>query len=1128
MHSRLVKFFVPNYVRPEEIDPLLPYLPEADVPEEMQNKLQSLENSLPRQVGGPLVEAMLRFWKTSDTHYRAHSKILDAAYHFLANDKYQYMTLAEIAKGLLHVEDEANISSSLMYAVHRALMQDSIGFHPQGLGNVRSWGQFEIAPVALVENIKEVGEIVRSYQEEEALSARLGKPIMSNGKVKAFRQFIARAQALIEFSRTMREATEHGQIGPYKSIDLPITFDGKTYPTKPLWNVGPNYVPIEGYFRGQDESFIAFIHSWAALRTFNDYSPANGTASTILRATQKYKNQPLDASTGWMFLQELGILFPWQTRQLFDLRHVCWTAPIAGPIDTANLAQYIKKSSLSEDPMGHLRKNWGNLPVYCIDDESAHEIDDGVSIECIEGSNDHWIHVHIADPASALACDSDATSFAERETQSLYLPDYVFPMLPKKLVFERDLSLCSSSPTLTFSAKLNEKGDLLEYHVRPGRIENVIYITPQTLAAVAGYPMPDANNLDVEVGTPSRRRPRRKDKYKSPEQLSESDKENLQQLSTLGNARRILASFRGGIFLSRNELKLDVSAGWACRGWMELKTRKLKPDFVLGPDLPAKLSIPSIGSERSCLNPTNPVMSLMLLGSEVAARWCRDRNIPIIYRVTQQNPDAPSPAAFFEENILPFYRCGQQPPEDIVSQYLRIVGAVLPSTTPGPHVALGLDLYAKATSPLRRFSDMLLHYQIEAALLEEAKTGQSLVGSTRQDYLPYSKEKIDAMIPHIDSKEKAMARAQRDAERTWALQLLLRMWKFKQAPLPEIFTFDIMNISHQTPSGYVKELGLQATMAPKKGHCAQPKVGDVWEVQIKDLNVYKRTLTMEAVRRISSDEDVVETASQVEEIAESIRTEPLISRDEVISTEESAVDEPTFELSSSEKIAPKTVAEAIVGEATRVHAIFDDIDTVAKDSENQLSPGRSLGGGKIAPEAIAEAIIEELSASEAISEALSGQSPVTEDPSSETQLEGVPRKTPTLELPTAELTSGTIAPEAVADTIISEANSAEIPVTQPTTSQPIAPGAVAEAIIAEAMAPGALAEEFEPKVDENVSAPPESQCSDVESKDSLSADESIQKAAEVATEEKEKDLNSKPLADIFGSWAKVFGGGKDK
>jgi exoribonuclease-2 len=93
------------------------------------------------------------------------------------------------------------------------------------------------------------------------------------------------------------------------------------------------------------------------------------------------------------------------------------------------------------------------------------------------------------------------------------------------------------------------------------------------------------------------------------------------------------------------------------------------------------------------------VTDAMLMAGVAAARFCLDRGIPIPF-AAQALPDDLDDAT------------------DLASMYARrrrfkptrLVGA------PDLHAGLGLPLYTRATSPLRRYSDLLVHQQIRAEL----------------------------------------------------------------------------------------------------------------------------------------------------------------------------------------------------------------------------------------------------------------------------------------------------------------------------------------------------------------------------------------------------------------------------
>lgn len=93
------------------------------------------------------------------------------------------------------------------------------------------------------------------------------------------------------------------------------------------------------------------------------------------------------------------------------------------------------------------------------------------------------------------------------------------------------------------------------------------------------------------------------------------------------------------------------------------------------------------------------VMDAMLMAGEAAARFCQMQEIAIPY-AQQPAPERLEPPA----TLAGMYACRR---------------AFKPSRTsiePGAHFGLGLPIYARATSPLRRYADLLLHQQVRAHL----------------------------------------------------------------------------------------------------------------------------------------------------------------------------------------------------------------------------------------------------------------------------------------------------------------------------------------------------------------------------------------------------------------------------
>jgi exoribonuclease-2 len=96
------------------------------------------------------------------------------------------------------------------------------------------------------------------------------------------------------------------------------------------------------------------------------------------------------------------------------------------------------------------------------------------------------------------------------------------------------------------------------------------------------------------------------------------------------------------------------------------------------------------------------VTDLMLMAGEAIASYCQAQEIPIPY-ATQAPPDEPSM------------------PEDMAGMfaYRRFFKPTQVKTQPEPHSGLGLGIYSRTTSPLRRYSDLLTHQQLRAYLAEQ-------------------------------------------------------------------------------------------------------------------------------------------------------------------------------------------------------------------------------------------------------------------------------------------------------------------------------------------------------------------------------------------------------------------------
>ena len=143
------------------------------------------------------------------------------------------------------------------------------------------------------------------------------------------------------------------------------------------------------------------------------------------------------------------------------------------------------------------------------------------------------------------------------------------------------------------------------------------------------------------------------------------------------------------------------------------------------------------------------VAEMMILAGEVAARYGKTHSIPLPFR-GQPQPELPP-----EEELLllpaGFVRaCAMR----------RCMPKSEMSINPLRHAGLGLETYTQATSPIRRYSDLLTHFQIKAHL--------------RGDVLPFSAEGLKEVMMNVTSITQEVVMVERQTNRYWALEYLRR------------------------------------------------------------------------------------------------------------------------------------------------------------------------------------------------------------------------------------------------------------------------------------------------------------------------------------------------------------------
>lgn len=858
--TRKIYYSVPRFVSRSLVAHILPYLPQTEVEEAKIDQMQAMDPGVPREAGAYLIKPMLAFFDASDEAYRKLARQFAVIHDRMAHGTdVRYATLEEIATKVLAQGHSGKWPATTLWALHRALTQNEYGFSIDQR-NHRVTGSFEIRPKKEVETVEQVRTWMRGYQEDliaNATAAAMGNPNKSEGlhESQHIAGFLRKARAVIQLSRKRRAATFSGAVGPSPvKVDYNTTSDKSTYRSIAL-----NEYP----FNHADTQIVRVIEAWAAARTINPSSSLASLGPMLIRATGMYEGYLLGTQTGFMFLQEIGFVEPWANRRNFETRLALPGNEFDPKTDKlwrkSESAALRKVSDAPNDDMEGLRKDWGDLEVFCIDHEAAAEIDDGVSLERVGDSSEFWVHIHTANPSAFISPDNAMGRYAAHLTETVYFPDVLYPMLSPALT-QKYFSLTADRPSLTFSAKLTQEGEILDIKITPGTVRNVSHVTPETLdRALSGEEAETSpsRTARLTVGGEMPASPHKAHHKNMLPTLSLSQQETLRTLRDLGAAVRRRREGQGAVAVRlpkpEASVYLNNSPNTVVHPWRE-RARYIEGDPIIS----WHLNVFDQGADPTLYTNEMLVPDLMILAGEIAGQWCRDRSVPVIYRGALVNPEGQSPEAFRREHLDPATERLGYTPLALVSKYLRLIGRGVSTPYPIKHTIIGSEAYVKVTSPLRRYGDLLAHWQIEAALRHEARTGQSLLNdrNNSKDFLPYSYSQIESMIPRVSVRERMISKAKEVSQRHWILLLLLRAHYFKEAALPETFTMYIHSKGQirvdGKHSGYLEELGLNVDMPdnPTTKDNGGVEIGDRWEVKLHHIDVYLRSCTVVPVRLI--------------------------------------------------------------------------------------------------------------------------------------------------------------------------------------------------------------------------------------------------------------------------------------
>jgi len=203
------------------------------------------------------------------------------------------------------------------------------------------------------------------------------------------------------------------------------------------------------------------------------------------------------------------------------------------------------------------------------------------------------------------------------------------------------------------------------------------------------------------------------------------------------------------------------------------------------------------------------VAEFMILYNWLCAKMCFDKNIPVLFRTQDKTIDI-VPAQEGENKI---YHAIQQ---------IRKFGPMLISTSPAPHNVLGLDVYTQATSPLRRYLDLVVQRQIKSYILKKVPV--------------YTTKELEEIRMEVEPVVRELQTITKNRIRYWTIKYLAQHIGEKQKAI----VLDELKKKYRV---ILPDILLTAEIKKKSGVILAPGT-EVWVV-VKKADPWKDTLELE-------------------------------------------------------------------------------------------------------------------------------------------------------------------------------------------------------------------------------------------------------------------------------------------
>ncbi|MGH7996225.1 MAG: ribonuclease R family protein [Opitutaceae bacterium] len=415
------------------------------------------------------------------------------------------------------------------------------------------------------------------------------------------------------------------------------------------------------------------------------------------------------------------------------------------------------------------RRDYRTIPTFTIDPDDAKDFDDALSIEPLEGGATR-IGIHIADVSTYVRSGTALDQEARRRGNSTYLVGTVIPMLPERLsnglcsLVEAQDRLCKAV-FLTFG----KHGRLVET-----AFANTVIRSRKRLTYRQAYALLFENDLGRIRALPLPPKHQTGSTGRALRELSDGELVDLQSwvraLWRIASRLRKDRMAQGSLDLDMPETKIFVDEqGYADR------LERIEQD------------------ESHQL-----IEEFMLAANEAVARLTRVQRLPSLYRVHDE-PDEERLEEYRKllstfgieagdltrrDNVRRLLETLRTHPQGYTlrTQFLRSLRKACYRASADGHYGLNKRDYTHFTSPIRRYSDLLVHRVLETHLIKQGR-------GAAQGRPGHDVRGMESAAEHLSLTEINSAEAERESVKIKLLEFFEReLRKKRRTPLAAVIT----------------------------------------------------------------------------------------------------------------------------------------------------------------------------------------------------------------------------------------------------------------------------------------------------------------------------------------------------